>query len=111
MKSRQQKKSLDRFIYESMGEKQYLISCLDDDLFKKALKGFRKECPEIDSKTNGFRMCLEALQASELFTEISFIDLHGTKFPLFRKKQKPRQSCRTTTDKKQPEAPNRDFLR
>ena len=36
-------------------------------------------------KTNGFRMCLEALQASELFTEISFIDLHGTKFPLFRK--------------------------
>ena len=73
---------MDRFIYESMGEKQYLISCLDDDLFKKALKGFRKECPEIDSKTNGFRMCLEALQASELFTEISFIDLHGTKFPL-----------------------------
>lgn len=40
MKSEQQKKSLDRFIYESMGEKQYLISCLDDDLFKKALKGF-----------------------------------------------------------------------
>lgn len=38
-------------------------------------------------KKNGFRMCLEALQASELFTEISFIDLHGTKFPLFRKKQ------------------------
>ena len=73
MKSGQQKKSLDRFIYESMGEKQYLISCLDDNLFKKALKGFR--------------MCLEALQASELFTEISFIDLHGTKFPLFRKKQ------------------------
>ena len=82
MKSGQQKKSLDRFIYESMGEKQYLISCLDDNLFKKALKGFRKEWPEIDS-----RMCLEALQASELFTEISFIDLHGTKFPLFRKKQ------------------------
>lgn len=49
MKSGQQKKSLDRFIYESMGEKQYLISCLDDELFKKALKGFRKECPEIDS--------------------------------------------------------------
>lgn len=87
MKSGQQKKSLDRFIYESMAEKQYLISCLDDDLFKKALKGFRKEWPEIDSRTNGFRMCLEALQASELFTEISFIDLHGTKFPLFRKKQ------------------------
>ena len=87
MKSEQQKKSLDRFIYESMGEKQYLISCLDDELFKKALKGFRKERPEIDSRTNGFRMCLEALQASELFTEISFIDLHRTKFPLFRKKQ------------------------
>lgn len=83
MKSGQQKKSLDRFIYESMGEKQYLISCLDDELFKQALKRFRKECPEIDSRTNGFRMCLEAL----LFTEISFIDLHGTKFPLFRKKQ------------------------
>ena len=73
MRSERQKKTLDRFIYESMGEKQYLISCLDDDLFKRALKGFRK--------------CLEALQASELFTEISFIDLHGTKFPLFRKKQ------------------------
>lgn len=87
MKSGQQKKSLDRFIYESMGEKQYLISCLDDELFKKALKVFRKECPEIDSKTNGFRMCLEALQTSDLFTEISFIDLHGTTFPLFRKKQ------------------------
>lgn len=43
MKSAQQKMSLDRFIYESMGEKQYLISCLDDELFKKALKGFRKE--------------------------------------------------------------------
>lgn len=37
MKSGQQKKSLDRFIYESMGEKQYLISCLDDELFKQAL--------------------------------------------------------------------------
>lgn len=59
MKSGQQKKSLDRFIYESMGEKQYLISCLDDELFKKALKGFRKERPEIDSRTNGFRMCLK----------------------------------------------------
>ena len=66
MKSGQQKKSLDRFIYESMGEKQYLISCLDDELFKKALKGFRKECPEIDSRTNGFRMCLEALQSELL---------------------------------------------
>ena len=42
MKSGQQKKSLDRFIYESMGEKQYLISCLDDELFKQALKRFRK---------------------------------------------------------------------
>ena len=87
MKSGQQKKSLDRFIYESMGEKQYLISCLDDDLFKKALKGFRKECPEIDSKTNEFRMGLDALQASELLTALSFIDLPGTNFTLFRKYQ------------------------
>ena len=29
MKSGRQKKSLDRFIYESMGEKQYLISLKD----------------------------------------------------------------------------------
>lgn len=42
MKSGQQKKSLDRFIYESMGEKQYLISCLDDDLFKKRSKDSEK---------------------------------------------------------------------
>lgn len=42
MKSGQQKKSLDRFIYESMGEKQYLISCLDDDLFKKSAQRIPK---------------------------------------------------------------------
>jgi len=38
MKSGQQKKSLDRFIYESMAEKQYLISCLDDERAQKIPK-------------------------------------------------------------------------
>lgn len=50
MKSGQQKKSLDRFIYESMGEKQYLISCLDDELFKKALNVNFQRFPTLDAK-------------------------------------------------------------
>lgn len=46
MKSGQQKKSLDRFIYESMAEKQYLISCLDDELFNVNFQRF----PTLDAK-------------------------------------------------------------
>ena len=58
MKSGQQKKSLDRFIYESMGEKQYLISCLDDGAQKipKRMPGNRfknKRIPNVPRSASG----------------------------------------------------------